>query len=56
MRSKRVRWAGNVPLVQGKREMDTVDSKGRRPYVSPRYRWDYNLKIYLSEVAWQSEN
>jgi hypothetical protein len=56
MRSRRKIWAGNLALVQGKREMHTMDSEGKRPFVRPWCRWDYNLKIYLSEVGWQTEN
>lgn len=56
MKSRRIRYAGNVALVKGRREMHTVDSEGKRPFVRPRCKWDYNLKIHLSEVGWQSEN
>jgi hypothetical protein len=42
--------------LQGRREICTADSEGKRPFVRPRGRWDYNLKIHLQDIGWQVEN
>jgi len=27
-------------------------SEGKRPFVKPSRRWEYNIKMYVQEVVW----
>ena len=54
IKSRRMRWAGHVVHVGERRDIYRVlvwKPEGKRPRGRPRYRWEYNIKMYLQEVG-----
>jgi len=52
--SRRVRWAGHVVRMGGRRGVYRVlvgKPEGKRPYGRPRRRWEDNIKMDLQEVG-----
>ena len=52
--SRRVRWAGHVVRMGGRRGVYRVlvgKAEGKRPYGRPRRRWEDNIKMDLQEVG-----
>jgi hypothetical protein len=55
IRSRRMRWAGYVARMGGRRVSCRVSvgkSEGRRPRGRPRSRWEDNIKMDLQEMGW----
>jgi hypothetical protein len=53
IKSRRMRWAGNVARIVERRGIYWVlvgKPEGKRPFVTPRSRWEDNIKMYLQEV------
>ena len=54
VKSRRMRWAGNVALMgegRGVRRVLVGKPEGKRPLGRPRRRWDDNIKMDLQEVG-----
>jgi hypothetical protein len=54
IKSRRVRWAGNVVHMGERRDVYGVlvgKSEGKRPLGRPRCRWEDNIKMDLQEVG-----
>jgi hypothetical protein len=50
-----MRWAGHVALTRECRVVYRVlvrKPEGKSPLVTPRHRWEDNIKINLHEVGW----
>jgi hypothetical protein len=45
IKSRRMRWAGHVPLMGEK-------SEGNGQLVRSRRRWEDNIKMHLREIEW----
>jgi len=59
MKSRRLRWAGNVARTEGRRRLYSIAigrPDGRRPLGRPRRRWEDNIRRDLREVAVRYEN
>jgi hypothetical protein len=57
IKSRRMRWAGNVPRTGEKRNAFSVfvgKPEGKRPLGRPRSRWKYNIKLELREIGGSS--
>jgi hypothetical protein len=55
IKSKEMRWAGNVARMGDKRGSCRVLVErplGRRPFGCPRHGWEDNIKVDLQEVGW----
>jgi hypothetical protein len=55
MKSRRMRWAGHVAQLGGKRNVYrllVVKPEGKRPLGRPRCRWVDNIKMNLLEIGW----
>jgi hypothetical protein len=55
IKSRRVRWAGNVALMGERRGVYRIlvgRPDGRRPLGKHRHRWEDNIKMDLREVGW----
>jgi hypothetical protein len=55
IKSRRMRWAGHVARISGKRNAYTIlmgKPQGKRPLGRPRRRWLYKLKMELREIGW----
>jgi hypothetical protein len=55
MKSRRLRWAGNVARRGERRGAYRAlvgTREGRRPLGRPRRRWENNIKMDLREVGW----
>jgi hypothetical protein len=55
IKSRRIRWAGNVARVGDRRCAYRVfvgRREGKRPLGRPRCRWENNIKMDLQEVGW----
>jgi hypothetical protein len=56
IKSKRMKWAGNVPRMEEKRNPYRIlvgKPEGRRPLGRLRRRWVYNIKIDLRDrMGW----
>jgi hypothetical protein len=55
IKSRRMRWAGNVALMGEKRNAFRLlvgKPEGKRPLGRPRRRWVDNIRINLGEVGW----
>jgi hypothetical protein len=56
IRSRRMRWAGNVANTREGRNMYRVlmgKPERKRPLERPRRRWEVGLKINLREIGWR---
>jgi hypothetical protein len=54
MKSRRMRWAGSVARMGGKRKMYKVlvgKSEGKRPLRRPRHRWKDGIGMNLRETG-----
>jgi hypothetical protein len=54
-KSRRMRWAGNVERIGGKRNAYKLlvgKPEGKRPLGRPRRRWVDNIRMDLGEVGW----
>ena len=54
IKSRRMRWAGNVVRVLERRGVQRVlveKPEGKRPLGRPRRRWEDNIKMDLQEVG-----
>jgi hypothetical protein len=57
IKSRRMRWAGNVARMEEKRNAYNIlvgKPGGKRPLGRPRHRWVDNIKIDLREIGWGS--
>jgi hypothetical protein len=57
IKSRRMRWAGNVALIGAKRNAYRIlvrNPEGKRPLGRPRRRWVNNIKMYLREIGWDN--
>jgi hypothetical protein len=55
IKSRRMRWAGHVAGMGERRDVYMVlvgRSEGNGPLVSPRRRWEDNIKMYIQELGW----
>jgi hypothetical protein len=55
IKSRRMRWAGHVARMGEGRNLYRVlvgKSKGKRPLVRPRRRWEDGIKMDLREIEW----
>jgi hypothetical protein len=55
IKSRRMRWAGHVARIGERRNAYRIfvgDPEGRRPLGKPRRRWVDNIKMDLTEIAW----
>jgi hypothetical protein len=55
IKSKRMRWAGNVACMGEKRNAYRLlvgKPEGKRPLGRPRRRWVDNIRMDLREVGW----
>jgi hypothetical protein len=55
MKSRRIRWVGNVARMGEKRIVYRLlvgKPEGRRPLGRPRRRWVDNIRMNLVEVGW----
>ena len=51
--SRRLRWAGHVACMvdrSGAYRVLVGESEGKKPFGSPRCRWEHNIKMDLQEV------
>jgi len=54
IKSRRIRWAGNVARMGVRRSVYRVlvgKHEGKRPLGRPRHRWEDNIKMDLQEVG-----
>jgi len=54
MKSRRIRWAGNVERMEEKRDVYRIlvgKPEGNRPLGRPRGRWEDNITMDLEEVV-----
>jgi hypothetical protein len=54
IKSRRVRWAGHAARMGEMRNAYNIlvkKSEGKRPFVRPRCRWEYNIRIDLREIV-----
>jgi len=54
IKSRRIRWAGNVARMGERRSVYRVlvgKHEGKRPLGRPRHRWEDNIKMDLQEVG-----
>jgi hypothetical protein len=59
IKSRRLRWAGNVARIQeGKRAFKILTGKptGKRPLGRPRRRWEDNIRMYLKQIGINTKN
>jgi hypothetical protein len=55
MKSRRMRWAGHVALMEAKRYAHKVlvgKPEGKTPLGRPRRRWENDIKNGLRETGW----
>jgi hypothetical protein len=55
IKSRRMRWAGHVARMGGRRKIYRVlvgKPEGKRPLVRLRRRWEDGIKMDLSEIGW----
>jgi hypothetical protein len=55
IKSRRMRWAGNVARIGMKRNAYKIlagKPEGKRPLGRPRRRWVDNIKMDLREIGW----
>jgi hypothetical protein len=54
MKSRRIRWAGNVTRIEAKRNDGLLVGKpeGKRPLGKPKRRWVDNIRMDLVELEW----
>jgi hypothetical protein len=55
IKSRRMRWAGHVACMGGRRNMYRVlvgKPEGKGPLERPRRRWEDGIKMDLSEIGW----
>jgi hypothetical protein len=55
IKSRRIRWAGNVARMGEGRNMYRVlvgNPEGKRPLERPRCRWEDGIKMDLREIGW----
>jgi hypothetical protein len=55
IKSKRMRWAGNVARMGEKRNAYSIlvgKPEGKRPLEIPRRRWVDNIEMDLREIGW----
>jgi hypothetical protein len=56
IKSRRMRWAGNVAQMGEKRDAHRIlvgKPEGKRPLGRPRLWWVDNIKMYLREIEWK---
>jgi hypothetical protein len=54
IKSRRMRLVGRVARIveiRGAYRILVGTSEGKRPLGRPRRRWEYNIKVYLQDVA-----
>jgi hypothetical protein len=59
IKSRRMRWAGNVARMGAKRDAYKIlvgKPNGKRPLGRPRRRWVDNIKMDLREMGWYGLN
>jgi len=59
IKSRRMRWAGNVALMGQRRGVYRVSvgkPEGKRPRGRPTRRWNDNIKMDFEEVGWEAWN
>jgi hypothetical protein len=57
IKSRRMRWAGHVAHMEEERNVYRVlmgKTEGMRPLGRPRCRWEDRIRIYLTEIGWES--
>jgi hypothetical protein len=57
IKSRRMRWAGNVTRMEEERKTYRVwvgKLEGRRPLGRPRRRWKDGIRTDLKEIGWKS--
>jgi hypothetical protein len=57
MKSRRMRWAGNVARMGEERKVYTGlvgKPEGKRPLERPWCRWEYRNRMGLGEIGWGS--
>jgi hypothetical protein len=55
IKSRRVRWAGNIARMGEKRNAYRIlagNPEGKRPLGRPRRTWVNNIKMDLREIGW----
>jgi hypothetical protein len=55
IKSRRMRWAGNVPRMGENRNVHRIfvgKPEGKRPLGRRRYRTVNNIKMYLRQIGW----
>jgi hypothetical protein len=58
IKSRRMRWAGNVARIEEERNVYRVlvgKPKGKGPLEGPRHRWEDGIKMDLRETGWGVE-
>ena len=54
IKSISLKWAGHVARMQEGRSVFNIlagKTTGKRPLVSPRYRWENNIRMDLEEIG-----
>jgi hypothetical protein len=51
IKSRRMRWAGNIACMRGVYRVLVGKTEGKRPLGRPRRRWEDNIKMDLQEVG-----
>jgi hypothetical protein len=57
IKSRIMRWAGHVARMGEERNVYKVlmgKPEGKRPLERPRCRWEDRIRIYLTEIGWES--
>jgi hypothetical protein len=55
MKSRRMKWAGNIARMRLKRNaynMLVGNPEGTRPIGRPKRTWEDNIKMCLREIGW----
>ena len=51
IKSRRMRWAGNIACMRGVYRVLVGKTEGKRPLGRPKRRWEDNIKMDLQEVG-----
>ena len=54
IKSKRLRWAGNVARMEGRSAFKILT--GKRPLGRPRLRWEDSVRLDLKEICINTRN
>jgi hypothetical protein len=55
IKSRRMKWAGRIARMGVRRDAYRSlvgKPEGNRPFGSPRFRWEDNIKMDLQKVRW----